>query len=452
MNEKELLHGSPKGGLKVLQPKRPGKGQPKAVYATKRRGLATAFSIKDLGWNNIRRRGNNWTIANVSDKQLNTPGYIYHLPSRPFEQYEGWQYINENPTRPKRVEKVNIGEELKRLGWKRTSRNKTVPMVNPENPVHKQHRSHRNPGAISQQDKVWVQRVLMPYFGIKHMWVSWSDSQAKYPDIWCEKGPIPRITVTREWARQPTDERRKRLVHEALHIAEDLEHGMHHGMKYSSYPDKDDYSWAIYGHMMTLVRSRRWPNPTLAIPVRSQKQMAHLFKAQEHLSEAGVNFDTGTKMTYPMERHWELDWSLKGAKLKSNPSKPHYEKYLEQIRKRWDWPGIAKVLDFKERTRLPGDDSEKYVYLGSYLNFGPDYPHQEYYSHVKNFHTSIYNARMASQYRLGQWFYALDTVAEEHGLDYVMFPEDPTDIYIRIREKKRGVESPSSRYFGLGGW
>ena len=58
-------------------------------------------------------------------------------------------------------------------------------------------------------------------------------------------------------------------------------------------------------------------NPTLVMPIKSRKQIEHLFKAQEQLAKAGVTFDTGTKMTRPMERHWELDWSLKGASMRN---------------------------------------------------------------------------------------------------------------------------------------
>lgn len=132
---KDLYHGSPKGNIKILKPTSPGKKQPKAVYATKRKGLATAFSIKRLGWNNIKRRKDKWAVADVSDKQLDETGYIYHLKPREFEQYQGWQYINEKPTKPKRVEEVDIGEELKRLGWQRTQNNKVIPMTTKDSKI-----------------------------------------------------------------------------------------------------------------------------------------------------------------------------------------------------------------------------------------------------------------------------------------------------------------------------
>ena len=35
-------------------------------------------------------------------------------------------------------------------------------------------------------------------------------------------------------------------------------------------------------------------NPTLRIPIKSGRQLGHLFEAQKHLRMAGVGFDTGT--------------------------------------------------------------------------------------------------------------------------------------------------------------
>ena len=80
-------------------------------------------------------------------------------------------------------------------------------------------------------------------FGIKKLNIEWSDSKAKWPDIWVELGKVPVITVTREWARQDKDERRKRLVHEYLHII-GMEHDESKG--YSTYPERDSYSMRVY--------------------------------------------------------------------------------------------------------------------------------------------------------------------------------------------------------------
>jgi hypothetical protein len=78
---------------------------------------------------------------------------------------------------------------------------------------------------------------------IKSVYIDWSDSDKKWPDIWVKLCKIPVITVTAEWARQGADERRKRLVHELLHIK-----GYEHDEKigYSTYPEKDTFSMKIY--------------------------------------------------------------------------------------------------------------------------------------------------------------------------------------------------------------
>ena len=59
-------------------------------------------------------------------------------------------------------------------------------------------------------------------------------------------------------------------------------------------------------------------NPTLAIPIKlGNKKLKHIYKAEDELVKAGVHFDTGTRLVSPQERHWELDWSLRGAKMKN---------------------------------------------------------------------------------------------------------------------------------------
>ena len=44
----------------------------------------------------------------------------------------------------------------------------------------------------------------------------------------------------------------------------------------------------------------------------SEEQRQHLHKAEIHLCDAGVSFDTGMDMGSRI-RDWEFDWSLKGA-------------------------------------------------------------------------------------------------------------------------------------------
>jgi len=64
-------------------------------------------------------------------------------------------------------------------------------------------------------------------------------------------------------------------------------------------------------------------NPTLTIPVKSNEQLGHLFKTQSHLNRAGVSFDTGSNIRRgrTVTRDWELDYSLRGARLSKNPKK-----------------------------------------------------------------------------------------------------------------------------------
>ncbi len=46
----------------------------------------------------------------------------------------------------------------------------------------------------------------------------------------------------------------------------------------------------------------------------TEKQLEHLFKAEKELKKAGVRFDTGFNLEKD-ERVWELDYSLKGARI-----------------------------------------------------------------------------------------------------------------------------------------
>ena len=96
---------------------------------------------------------------------------------------------------------------------------------------------------ISESDKRFLTDIAMPHFGVKRLRIKWSKSKASWPDIWIEMNGIPVITITQEWARQSTRERRKRLVHELIHTT-----GMGHSEKlgYSTYPSRDTYSKKVY--------------------------------------------------------------------------------------------------------------------------------------------------------------------------------------------------------------
>ena len=49
----------------------------------------------------------------------------------------------------------------------------------------------------------------------------------------------------------------------------------------------------------------------------TDEQLKHIFNAEAELKKAGVTFDSGCDLNDGkiISRDWELDWSLKGAKL-----------------------------------------------------------------------------------------------------------------------------------------
>lgn len=102
---------------------------------------------------------------------------------------------------------------------------------------------------IKESDVIFLTDVAMPHFGVKLVGLSYSQSKKKWPDIWLGYDDMgtPIITVTREWARQSMHERRKRLIHELIHLI-----GQDHdeSIGYSTYPDRDKYSMVIYRKMI----------------------------------------------------------------------------------------------------------------------------------------------------------------------------------------------------------
>lgn len=69
---------------------------------------------------------------------------------------------------------------------------------------------------ITDGEMRWLEQVVMPYLNIDRLRLTENlQHTAVYPDIWVEGDTI---TVTREWARQSKRERKKRLLHESLHI------------------------------------------------------------------------------------------------------------------------------------------------------------------------------------------------------------------------------------------
>ena len=97
---------------------------------------------------------------------------------------------------------------------------------------------------MSKSDQSWL-RWAMKEFGVKRLRVKSSPSTAAWPDLWIEKTHPPVLTVTKEWARQPVQERQKRLVHELLHL-KGLEHGKIGSLNFNTRPELDSYSCAVY--------------------------------------------------------------------------------------------------------------------------------------------------------------------------------------------------------------
>lgn len=91
------------------------------------------------------------------------------------------------------------------------------------------------------------------------------------------------------------------------------------GHAYASYSDKYEAERRAKELNQHYKLGRFSKNPTLKIPIKSDRQLEHLFKAQSQLTKAGVHFDSGTQLISPKERHWELDYSLRGAKLVNPP-------------------------------------------------------------------------------------------------------------------------------------
>ena len=96
---------------------------------------------------------------------------------------------------------------------------------------------------LTKEDISFIKDTLMPWAGVRKLRLAYSDSKKVWPDVWISFNEIPTITVTNEWKRQDTHERRKRLVHEFLHIR-----GLEHDEKigFSTHPDRDSYSMRVY--------------------------------------------------------------------------------------------------------------------------------------------------------------------------------------------------------------
>jgi hypothetical protein len=99
---------------------------------------------------------------------------------------------------------------------------------------------------ITIGDKTFIEQ-LMRRFNIGKLFIAYSESKKKFPDIWITLGDIAKITVTKEWQRQSPRERRSRLVHEILgHLVMGLEHGKYGKYTFDTHPESDTFSKAMY--------------------------------------------------------------------------------------------------------------------------------------------------------------------------------------------------------------
>ncbi len=96
---------------------------------------------------------------------------------------------------------------------------------------------------IEKGDIDFIKNKWLPWTGLRAVYIRFSNSRQKWPDLWIELGRIPIITITREWMRQTRQERHKRLVHEGLHAL-----GMEHNesIGFSTVPARDSYSKKVY--------------------------------------------------------------------------------------------------------------------------------------------------------------------------------------------------------------
>ena len=114
---------------------------------------------------------------------------------------------------------------------------------------------------IPASDLMFLNKKVLPYFRLRRVDIAESDYKGKWPDLWVDTSRTPPIiVVTREWRRQSVGERRKRLVHEVLHLA-GLEHPENGGTKigglvYHTRPVKDTFSRLVYQYI--LAGNIRW--------------------------------------------------------------------------------------------------------------------------------------------------------------------------------------------------
>ncbi len=111
---------------------------------------------------------------------------------------------------------------------------------------------------MSKSDQSWL-RWAMGRFGVRKLRVVSSLSTAKWPDLWVSLSTKPPVlTVTKEWARQPVQERRKRLTHELVgHLIFNWPHDKFmESIGFSTYPKYDKISQKIYYDLLNGIKKK----------------------------------------------------------------------------------------------------------------------------------------------------------------------------------------------------
>ena len=104
---------------------------------------------------------------------------------------------------------------------------------------------------IPSGDKEFLVTQALPYFRVRRVVLRTDPGTKEWPDIWVDPhADPPVITVTETWRRKPLHSRRSELVHELLHL-KGLEHGTYDGLVYSTLPQLDTYSKAVYRRLLS---------------------------------------------------------------------------------------------------------------------------------------------------------------------------------------------------------
>lgn len=109
--------------------------------------------------------------------------------------------------------------------------------------------------------------------------------------------------------------------------------------------DSDNFDIKAHGQLAEMlygILDFTRSNPTLSIPIKSTKQLDHIFYAELELKKAGVVFDTGYTLKDKV-RDWELDYSLHGAKIKNPISNISHDPY--EILERFDRETFMYIYD-----------------------------------------------------------------------------------------------------------